>query len=150
MSSARRSWRAFRALSGAERWLLARTLVLLPLTAASLRILGFGRTQALLAPAAGAAPGRQDLPAAQSIARIVNGAAPWSPLHANCLPRAVVLCRLLSQQGMQAELKLGVARPGGEFSAHAWVEHAGVALAEPDGLEQRFAAIGGPAPNRGL
>ena len=150
MSSASRSWRAFRALSGAERWLLARTLVLLPLTAASLRILGFGRTQALLVPAAGAAPGRQDLPAAQSIARIVHGAAPWSPLHANCLPRAVVLCRLLSQQGMQAELRLGVARPDGEFSAHAWVEHAGVALAQPDGVKQRFAAIGDPSPNRGI
>ena len=150
MSSGSQSWRAFSDLSVAERWLLARTLVLLPLTAASLRILGFRRTQALLAPAVVAAPGREDLPTAQSIARIVNGAAPWSPLPAHCLPRAVVLCRLLSQQGMQAELRLGVARPDGEFSAHAWVEHAGAALAEPDGLEQRFAAIGRSSPSRGL
>ena len=144
MSKLGRSWRAFWGLSWAERWILARTLVLLPITAASLRALGFGRTQALLLPDSGSAPSRTDQALADSFARIVHGAAPWSPLPANCLPRALVLCRLLRRRGLQAELRLGVGKPEGEFAAHAWVEHAGRALAEPEGNGQRFAPLGEP------
>jgi hypothetical protein len=51
---------------------------------------------------------------------------------------------------MQAELRLGVGNTEGAFAAHAWVEHAGVALAERDGVDQRFAAIGDSSQNRGV
>ena len=135
-----RSWRALLRLSWAERWILARTLTLLPFTVASLRLLGFRRTQALLLPALG--PSHTDQPLADTFAHIVHGAAPWSPLPANCLPRALVLCRLLRRRGLQAELRLGVGKPEGEFAAHAWVEHAGRALAEPEGNGQRYAPLG--------
>lgn len=145
MPSFRRSWRAFRSLSWAERGVLVQTLVLLPLTAANLRVLGFRRTQALLLPASDSARARTDLPVAEALARIVHGAAPWSPLPANCLPRALVLCRLLRRQGLQAELRLGVGKPEGEFAAHAWVEHAGRALAEPEDNGQRFAPLVEPS-----
>ena len=144
MSKLGRSWRAFWALSWAERWILARTLGLLPITVVSLRLLGFRRTQALLLPASDSTTARADQPVAESCARIVHGAAPWSPLAANCLPRALVLCRLLRRRGLQAELRLGVGKPEGEFAAHAWVEHAGRALAEPEGNGQRFATLGEP------
>ncbi len=131
MSKFRRSWRAFRSLSWTERSVLVRTLVLLPAATAGVRLLGYRRTQAWLVPGPTSRHLQADLPSALSFARIVNGAAPWSPLPANCLPRALVLCRLLCRRGLQAELRLGVGKPGGEFAAHAWVEHAGVALAEP-------------------
>jgi len=144
MTKLGRSWQAFWSLSWAERRLLARTLLLLPLAAASLRLLGFRRTQALLIPAESSARPRTDLPAAQALARIVHGAAPWSPLPANCLPRALILCRLLRRQGLQAELRLGVGKPEGEFAAHAWVEHAGRALAEPESNGRRFAPLSEP------
>jgi hypothetical protein len=137
-----RSWQAFWSLSWAERSILARTLVLLPITVASLRLLGFRRTQTLFLPAS--APSRTDQPLADSFARIVHGAAPWSPLPANCLPRALVLCRLLRRRGLQAELRLGVGKPEGEFAAHAWVEHAGRALAEPESNGRRFAPLSEP------
>jgi hypothetical protein len=137
-----RSWQAFWSLSWAERWVLARTLILLPITVASLRLLGFRRTQTLFLPAS--APSRTDQPLADSFARIVHGAAPWSPLPANCLPRALVLCRLLRRRGLQAELRLGVGKPEGEFAAHAWVEHAGRALAEPESNGRRFAPLSEP------
>jgi hypothetical protein len=143
MSKLGRSWRAFWGLSWAERWILARTLLLLPLTVVSLHLLGFGRTQALLLPASGSASARTDPPMAESFARIVHGAAPWSLLPANCLPRALVLCRLLRRRGLQAELRLGVGKPEGHFAAHAWVEHAGSALAEPEGNSERFSPLGG-------
>jgi hypothetical protein len=138
-----RSWRAFLSLSWAERLALLRTLFLLPLVVASLRLLGFRRTAALLVPAASSARPRTDLAAAQTLARIVHGAAPWSALPANCLPRALVLCRLLRRQGLQAELRLGVGKPDGQFAAHAWVEHDGHALAEPENSARAFAPLGG-------
>lgn len=123
--------------------MLVRTLVLLPLTVGSLRVLGFRRAQALMIPAGSSTRLRTDLPAAQVLARIVHGAAPWSALPANCLPRALVLCRLLRRQGLQAELRLGVGKPEGEFAAHAWVEHDGHALAEPESSTRTFAQFGG-------
>lgn len=136
-----RSWRAFHGLSWPERLVLVRTLALLPLTVASLRVLGFRRTQALLVPDAAVSRPRTDLPAAQALARIVQGASPWSPLSANCLPRALVLCRLLRQQGLQADLRLGVGKPEGEFAAHSWVEHDGVPLAEPESPDRTFTRL---------
>jgi hypothetical protein len=110
---------------------------------ASLRLLGFKRTQALLVPAGSSTRPRTNLPEAHALARIVYGAAPWSALPANCLPRALVLCRQLRRQGLQAELRLGVGRPEGEFAAHAWVEHDGHALAEPESSARTFAPLGG-------
>jgi hypothetical protein len=89
------------------------------------------------------------MPAAQALARIVHGAAPWSALPANCLPRALILCRLLRRQGLQAELRLGVGKPEGEFAAHAWVEHDGVVLAEAEPPARRFTSFDPSSLERG-
>ncbi len=40
---------------------------------------------------------------------------------ANCLPQALVGRALLARSGYAAELRLGVAKPDGAFSAHAWL-----------------------------
>lgn len=143
-----RSWRAFRTLSWAERWILVQTLVLIPATALSLHALGFRRTLRLLLPDRLPDGAGTDRSAAQALAHIVHGAAPWSPLPAKCLPRALVLCRLLRRQGLQAELRLGVGKPAGVFAAHAWVEHSGIALAEPNPSPQTFAPLRGGSARR--
>jgi hypothetical protein len=88
-----------------------------------------------------ATAGRTDLAAAHSLARIVHGAANRNPFHPNCLTRSLVLCRLLRRQGLAAGLRLGVAKPGGTFAAHAWVEHGGVALSEADSVAERYASF---------
>jgi hypothetical protein len=132
-----------------ERRLLVRALCLLALTAAGLRAFGYRRTAAFLLPAPVSGQARQDLPAAQAVARVVQGAARWSPLAVDCLPRALVLCRSLARQGLGAQLHLGVTKSDGGFAAHAWVEHAGVALAEPEPPRQRFAAFPGASGIRG-
>jgi hypothetical protein len=41
--------------------------------------------------------------------------------------RSLVLTALLSRRGIASTLVIGV-RPGGEFGAHAWVEHEGAPL----------------------
>jgi hypothetical protein len=90
-----------------------------------------------------------NLPQAQAIARIVHGAAQWSPFRADCLPRALVLCRLLARRGLRAEFRLGAGKPEGEFAAHAWVEHEKIVLAEAESPTARFAAFDKPSLRRG-
>ena len=141
MSRFGRSWRTLQGLSWAQRRLLAHAWVLLPAVAAGVRLFGFRRMEALLLPGAGAPAGRVDAAAARLIARIVHGAANRNPFHPNCLTRSLVLCRLLRRQGLAAGLRLGVAKPGGTFAAHAWVEHGGVALSEADSVAERYASF---------
>ncbi len=49
------------------------------------------------------------------------------PAKSPCLTRSLVLMRLMARRGLEGSLVLGVAH-GGEFAAHAWVEHAGAPL----------------------
>jgi len=49
-----------------------------------------------------------------------------------CLDQAIALRAFLNARGLPAELKIGTRRlPDQGFTAHAWVELAGVALGEP-------------------
>ena len=116
-------------------------MAVIALTAVSLRLFGFRRVQTVLNLSSAAAAGRDDLPAAQAVARIVQGAAGWSPVHASCLARSLVLCRLLRRQGLAADLRIGVAMPDGRFAAHAWVEHEGVALNDSAGCGAPFRGL---------
>ena len=54
------------------------------------------------------------------------------PSDSRCLMRSLVLTALLSRRGIESRLVIAV-RPGGEFAAHAWVEHAGIALLPTEG-----------------
>ena len=129
-----------RALSRRERSVLARALVLLPLVAASLRVLGLRRTQALFLRRD--RPGRR--PKALSvgdIARLVSIAARRGPFRAKCLPASITLQSLLLQAGTASELRLGVRKRGMRLEAHAWVEHEGVPLMESSDVHSRFSAF---------
>ena len=142
MARVERAWRAFRRLTWAQRSLLLRSWLLLPIVAIGLRLIGFQRVQAALLPPS-ATPPRIDLPAAEAIAYIVRAAAGWNPVRTSCLTRALVLCRHLRIDGLEAKLCIGVERPGGAFAAHAWVEHGNVPLAEPQDVSARYAVFDG-------
>jgi hypothetical protein len=137
-----RSWSRFWRLSRAERQLLAQALVLLPLTVAALRLMGFRRCQALLARLA---PRRTDQAAtiddARGMARMVDVAARHGLVRATCLPRSLVLWWLLRRQGIDSELRIGVRKEAGRFEAHAWVELHGVVLNDGGEVHERFAAF---------
>ena len=128
-------------MSWRDRGLLVRAWLLLCLAEPGLQAAGFRRMQAVVAPGAGPSTDRQDLAEAQHIARLVLAAANRNPFRPNCLARSLVLCRLLRLRGLAAELRIGVAAPGGTFSAHAWVEHSGIALAEPGTTSERYASF---------
>lgn len=67
----------------------------------------------------------------QTLARI--------PKDARCLIRAIVLLRVLSRRGIGARLVIGVNHEDEPFTAHAWVEHRGIALLDQGG--ERFARL---------
>ncbi|HEX9637024.1 MAG TPA: lasso peptide biosynthesis B2 protein [Acidobacteriota bacterium] len=152
-----RRWRAFMGLSGLERRWLVQALFLLPLTAWAIRWVGLRRLQSLLE---GVTPSRffpgagLDRPTdwTRRAARMVEIAAARGPYCATCLHRSVVLWCLLRRHGVDSELRIGIRKQAGGLDAHAWVEHAGVALNERPPVAERYRpfrlAFPAPKPNR--
>lgn len=81
-----------------------------------------------------------DLAAAEALARVFYSAVHRSFLSTRCLEQSLVLHWLLQSHGLAADLRIGVAKLGGQFAAHAWVEHQGVALEENE-MNHRFIAF---------
>lgn len=137
---------AFRRLPAAERRLLVRAAFQLLAVDAGLRTLGFARVRRLLARGVPVGPAPASGARADRIAWLVAAAARHHLYPVKCLTRSLVLWRLLALRGLPSELRIGV-RPGGDgLQAHAWVEHRGRVLAEPEGVDERFAALALPAP----
>lgn len=141
-------WRRFWRLSGLERGVLLRALLLLPLTTVALRLLGFRRWQATLArlapvaETAGAGLSEASIERAQCVARMVQAASREGPSRGNCLERSVVLWWLLRRQGIAGELRIGARKQAGRFEAHAWVEFAGGVLNDAEDVHQQYAPFG--------
>jgi len=142
----RRSWQAVWRLSWGERWLLVQAFVLLPLLGLALGLFGFRRLYgalARLAPVPHPAPadGAAALSQARAAARVVQSAAWHIPLGSTCLTRSLALWWLLRRQGIQSDVRIGVAKEAGRFQAHAWVEQGSSVLNDADNVRQRFAAF---------
>lgn len=122
--------------------ILLQAMVLLPLVALSLSLLGFKVTQRWLSllpcPTELTSPTPQQL---RSPIRMVQVAAKYQQLWANCLKRSLVLWTLLRFQGIPAHLRIGVNRQEQTFVAHAWVCYDGKILndsADVEALYQPF------------
>ncbi|MEA2286958.1 MAG: Transglutaminase-like superfamily [Solirubrobacteraceae bacterium] len=61
------------------------------------------------------------------LATAVTRTLPLLPTDTRCLMRSLVLTGMLARRGVAAPVIIAV-KPGGEFGAHAWVEHAGLPL----------------------
>jgi len=131
----------FRQLSPWERQVLLRALVLLPLIALGLRLLGLRRIQALLARASNPAAGADAQSRVKQVAWLVGAAARHGPYRASCLPLSLALQRLLRDAGIGSELRLGVRRTAGSIEAHAWLERDGDPLTETAEFHARYAAF---------
>lgn len=125
-----------RALRPAERRLLARALVLMPIYAIGVRLVGlrgasqwFGR----MPPIEGAT--------AVDAARLVAAVARRAPGNRGCLPAALTLQRLLAAQGLASELRIGVRKSGSQLEAHAWLERGGAPILDTHGEPGNFAVL---------
>lgn len=128
-------WQRWRRLSARQRRLTLQAWLLLPAAGAALRILPLRHLLRLLALRPAAAPASLPAGAAtapdplnRDIAEAISRAAAWAPTGATCLPRALVGAVLLRRRGRPAQLTLGVARPGEELTAHAWLESEGAPI----------------------
>ena len=119
-------------------------MLLLPLIALALKMKGVKWTQRFLADHRKTglpAPEGQQLEKAQSVARMVSVAANHGLYRTNCLKKSLVTWWLLARRGIKTELKIGVNKDEGEFSAHAWVEYQGNVLVDTADVGERFSAF---------
>ena len=150
-----------KALTLAEWQALLCALVMLPVVALLLRMIGYNRTMTLLnktipgaqvpvnTPCNPLPPGEDrvretgagdnQLTQARQLARIVSIAATHGPYHANCLKQSLVLYWMLARRRIPAEIRFGVYKEATqEFNAHAWVEYAGINLCDNDVIQQQI------------
>ena len=135
-------------LSLYEWWLILIAMVLLPLVAIILRMIGFKRTKIFMNCFI---PGESNLTKLDEasmekvyvIARMVSIAARHGLYHANCLKQSLVLWWMLALYGILSEIRFGIQNePKESFGAHAWVECRGVVLIDTLENHQRISAFG--------
>ena len=119
--------------------MLLLTPFILLLTWARLRSSGYGQT---LRRAQGTGEiqlsAEHQLALAKDTAYAVAVAIKYGPLRPLCLLRSLTLGWFLGRRGVPYEVRIGV--PGGkfDFSAHAWVEFAGVALNDKEAVADEY------------
>jgi hypothetical protein len=135
--------------------LLLQSLLMLPVTALSIKLLGVQRFRNALVRLSqkgkdSSARSSLNTPPpvfslehktqkARQIARLVRAAANHGLYRANCLEQSLVLWSLLKRNGLESEIRFGARKEEDELQAHAWVEFLGIALNEDHGVEQRYA-----------
>jgi Transglutaminase-like superfamily len=125
-----------RTLSPAEIRGLGLAWLCLLVAGLAIRVLPLPRIERLLARLA---PARRVTPLEPGrLARLVGIAARHHLLPLACLPQSLALQALLRRQGVGAELRIGVRREDRMLRAHAWVEHAGLPVADPVGIGEVF------------
>jgi Transglutaminase-like superfamily len=112
VNQVRRFWN----LSTGERRLLFAAVVTLAACQLALRIFKFQRLQ-LWAGRVVTGSGAGSVEATTWAVHAAARRMPW----VTCLARALALQRLLARRGHVSELRVGVAKAGQDFSAHAWL-----------------------------
>ena len=127
-------------LSGGERRLLARALLLVVAYRIALQVMPVCRIRKLASCPAGNSPALGKL-APDRVAWAVEAASRRVP-GATCLTQALALQRLLAKDGHDAEIRIGVAKgEGGGLDSHAWLVCHGRVLAGDDGDLGRYEPI---------
>lgn len=132
--------------SPAGRGLTLRLLMLLPLAALALRVLGFRRVYRFVRhrptrAAMGAGSAGLRASAERIAAAVVRVNRHVLPFASRCLLESLVLLWVLRRAGIEAELLLGVRTILGPFEAHAWVEYDGIVLNDDDDVRGVYEAF---------
>jgi hypothetical protein len=136
-----------RGLSGSERWTVIRSSAMLPAVWMALRLLPIRRLLLILRPATMPIPSPGDadpIIKARSTARLVGGAASFSPFPSTCLSKSLVLWSLLLRTGTNAEIRIGVLKDRDDFAAHAWVEVDGTPVNDTADVVERHEVFADP------
>jgi hypothetical protein len=142
-------WTEFWRLPRGERRFVLRAAVMLSLTAAALRVLGFPRWKRTLEKflprePASALDADSRLAFARALSRVAEKAERRGPRRPNCLERSLVLWWLLRRRGLPAELRIGARKRDAQLEAHAWVELEGQVLNDSEVVHKHYARFDGP------
>lgn len=112
---------------------------------AAVRCFGLGRVRRWLSRRAAAVPARtvdeaERIEQARARLRLIKRRVP-PQLAGNCLSQSLALWWTLARDGVTTSLCIGARRRGGEFGAHAWVEHNGTPLNAGGRIRNKFATF---------
>jgi len=145
MTSARRSVRALWAMPWRDRWLVCQAAIGLVSVELLMPSVGVRRCHDGLARLSRHRPcawTHQEVRAyAAHAARLVAQVARHGPTGSACLAQALVLWGMLRRRGIDAELKIGVAKASGRLEAHAWVMVCGEVLSADRDVEDRYVPL---------
>lgn len=79
------------------------------------------------------------------VTRVAFACAGPRGLDVRCLRRSLVLCAMQRRRGAPAVIRLGAARAGDVWQAHAWVECQGAVLGESAAAVARFSRLERPS-----
>jgi hypothetical protein len=145
-------WSRLAALSGRQWWIMLSAPAVLTLVWFRLRTSGYRKTLAAVQPVgAGPSSDAEQLALARDTAYALAVAVKYGPWRPQCLLRSLALGWYLGRQGIAFELRLGVpaaaagvaGRRAVDFTAHAWVEHAGVVLNDRNSVAREFRPFAG-------
>ena len=68
----------------------------------------------------------------------------------NCLSRSLLLRSLLSREGIDGDLLIGVRSASSRIEAHAWVEYQGVVLNDQPNVRERYRPFDSPVLPAGI
>src|SRR5271165_3595507 len=133
----------YKALDSEARKLFRRAAVLLPFVGVSLRLRGYRKTQEWLQVRLERGRAVLPMPATSKVivektCRMVRAAVHYAMPRAGCLEESLTLWYLLALQGISASVRIGVPKQTDHFEAHAWVEHEGVALNQPEEVHHHY------------
>ncbi len=112
-------------LSAAEWFLLAKAWVMLAGVKPAIRLMGLSRLErwAKKLRARGALSEDECAETIQRTVYLVDAAARNHLVAMKCLPRSLVTARLLANQGIKTDLRIGMREEDGKIVGHAWVEY---------------------------
>jgi hypothetical protein len=128
-------WRRFRRLSGFERGIVLEAAAGLLISWLAVRLLGFRVCRSVFEKPLAAWNSWNSksceadvLGVARRIAHLEAVTATNLFFRISCLELSLVLCRMLRQRGMNADLRIGARKEANRFEAHAWVELDGTVI----------------------
>jgi len=128
------------ALPAADKWLVFRVSIMLPLVEGGLHLLGLQVVARLLASrATPAAVPLESIREVERQARLLSMVRHRHPFAGKCLSRSLTLWWCLRRTGIKSEVRLGIRKDGSQLRGHAWVEYQGQPVAELLGVCDRYA-----------
>ena len=128
-------WRRFRRLSGFERGIVLEAAAGLLKSWLAVRLLGFRVCRSVFEKPLAARNSWNSKSDEADVLRVARRIAHLEAVTAanlffrtSCLELSLVLCRMLRQRGMNADLRIGARKEANRFEAHAWVELDGTVI----------------------